>query len=60
MKEGGAGNRVPEASTTGTARLQAARQRTRPALVSTAGKLREIVMDHLSDVDLMVCAKAAD
>jgi hypothetical protein len=47
MKEGGAGNLVPEASTTGTVLLQAASVRTRQALVSTVFELREIVMDHL-------------
>jgi hypothetical protein len=47
MKEGGAGNRIPGASTTGTVLVQAASVRTRQALVSTAVELREIVMDHL-------------
>jgi hypothetical protein len=46
MKAGGAGNRVPEASTTGTVLVQAASVTARTALASTAVERREIIIDH--------------
>jgi hypothetical protein len=47
MKAGGAGSRVPDASTTGTVLVQAASVRIRKAFVSTVVELRKMVIDHL-------------